>query len=156
MTFRRDERAVSVTVTHVLTIGITAVLVTGLLVGAGDLLQRQQDRAIEQGLRDIGDGIVNDLTSVDRLAAAGATGNVSARLENPEQVGGETYTVDLLVQDRQAVLYLNTSGGHAEPFVFQNQTDVCPGAASSGDVVVRYDADAHGGDGCLRVDPGGA
>lgn len=92
--FTRDERAVSVTVTHALTLAITAILVTGLLTGAATMLDRQQQTAVRMQLEDIGGDVVGQLNAVDRLNDAGAA-DASLRVTFPNRVSGTPYRVEL-------------------------------------------------------------
>ena len=61
--FPADRRAVSVTITHVLTIGITTILISGLLIGTGTLLDSQKDRATYDEKSTIGDRLAGEITA---------------------------------------------------------------------------------------------
>lgn len=89
-----DDRAVSIAITHVMTIGITALLITGLLMGAGNLLDAERERGAEASLTTIGERLSGELSSVDRLAADSAD-DVTMRVDHPREVSGSTYRVEL-------------------------------------------------------------
>ena len=91
-----DERAVSVAVTHALTVAISTVLVSGLIVGAGTLLESQQQNVGEQQLEEIGSDAVSYVNTFDRLNATGDDVNASVEPEYPERiVGSFRYTIQL-------------------------------------------------------------
>jgi hypothetical protein len=92
----KDERAVSVAVTHALTVAISTVLVSGLIVGAGTLLESQQQNVGEQQLEEIGSDAVSYINTFDRLNQTGEDVNVSVEPEYPERiVGSFRYTIQL-------------------------------------------------------------
>lgn len=94
-----DRRAVSVTITHVLTIAITTILISGLLIGTGTLLDNQKDRATYDEKSTIGDRLATEITAVDQ-AAQRADGDpdpatVTVQTEHPRRVSGGQYFVTL-------------------------------------------------------------
>jgi len=92
---RNDTRAVSIAITHALTLSITAVLITGLLIGAGGLLDSQESRAARDSLSEIGSDTVSHINSLDDLNATGEQVNVSVTPEYPDRVVGEAYTINI-------------------------------------------------------------
>lgn len=93
---REDDRGVSVALSHVLTMGITAVLIAGLLMGASAMLDGQSERGAERSLETIGERVASEVASVDRLAQGGAD-SAQLRVEHPSEVSGVTYSIE--VQD---------------------------------------------------------
>jgi hypothetical protein len=91
--FRRNDRAVSVAVTHVLAIGITTILIVGLLTAAGGLAEDEQDQSTREQLRMIGSSMANQIEQADQLGRKGA--NVSVRKEFEGTIAGGAYTVSL-------------------------------------------------------------
>jgi hypothetical protein len=79
--------------THVLTVGITAILISGLLIGVSGMVDDQRERAIRTTLETVGERLSTELAYVDEMAT-GAT-NVSLGTEHPRTVAGRTYTVAL-------------------------------------------------------------
>lgn len=98
---RTDNRAVSIAITHAITLGITAVLLTGLLIGAGGLLEEQESRAARGSLSEIGSDTVSHINSLDTLNATGDEVNVSVEPDYPDRVVGEEYTINI-TNDRSA------------------------------------------------------
>ena len=96
--FPADRRAVSVTITHVLTIGITTILISGLLIGTGTLLDSQKDRATYDEKSTIGDRLASEITSVEQSALRADEDedvDVVVRTEHPRQLSGGQYFVSL-------------------------------------------------------------
>ena len=92
-----DRRAVSVTITHVLTIGITTILISGLLIGTGTLLDSQKDRATYDEKSTIGDRLASEITAVEQSALRSDDDDVDVvvRTEHPRQLSGGQYFVTL-------------------------------------------------------------
>lgn len=143
-----DDRAVSVAVTHVLTIGITTVLISGLLLGAGNLLDQQSDRAGERELRAIGDRIATELvTASEQGKRANAT--VAIRTTHPSRVVGDDYVVELddssdcfASNGYDGCLTLSSSGSDLTvevPVSTPAGVAVDPATVSGDSIVVVYD-----------------
>ncbi len=97
----RDDRAVSTAVTHVLAIGITTILISGLLVASASLLTGQQDSAGRTQLQEIGNRISEQIyaasATVDESGSSPQT--VTVRVDQPSRVSGYSYTVSLAEGD---------------------------------------------------------
>jgi FlaG/FlaF family flagellin (archaellin) len=98
--FPADRRAVSVTITHVLTIAITTILISGLLIGTGTLLDNQKDRATYDEKSTIGDRLATEITAVDQAAQrADGPSTVTVQTEHPRRLSGGQYFVTLYDDD---------------------------------------------------------
>lgn len=88
-----DNRAVSVAVTHALTISITAILLTSLLVSTGTFLDAQESRVAQEQFDGIGSDVVAHINALDTLNESGE--NVTAKIEPtyPRIVANEPYTI---------------------------------------------------------------
>lgn len=93
--FFEDDRAVSIAVTHVLTIGITTILITGLLVGGSGLLRDEKQRATQTELRTIGNRMASEISSTYYSAEDAGSGTMAVRVSHPEYVAGDNYNVEL-------------------------------------------------------------
>lgn len=91
-----SDRAISVAVVHGLTLAITAILISGLLLGAGNVLDAQEERVAKAQFDEIGGDVTAQVNSLDRLNQTGTAVNVTVRPEYPERVGGETWTMSLI------------------------------------------------------------
>lgn len=116
MSFRRDTRGVSVAVTHALTLGITAILITALMIGAGSLLDEQRERVAREQLQDIGGSFAEKIHHLDKLDDDSISGSGAAvNTTLPPSVGGLQYTLNIKAEDyaggpdKESVLYLNTT-----------------------------------------------
>ena len=93
------DRAVSVAITHALTVAITAVLISGLLIGAGQLLDEQEDRAATEQFSEIGGDLLSHINSLDRLNGTGNEVNVTVEPNYPGQVVGNPYQINITDDD---------------------------------------------------------
>jgi hypothetical protein len=91
-----NRRAVSIAVTHALTLAITTVLVSGLLLGAGTVLEGQEKRAAESQFDEIGSDLTAQLNTLDRLNETGSTVNVSVEPEYPGSVAGRSWSFEVV------------------------------------------------------------
>lgn len=89
-----DDRAVSSAVTHALALGITAILVSGLLLSANTVFTDQRENSAREQLRTVGNRIADDLARASMLAQDG--GNVTIRARHPTSVAGRPYVVTFL------------------------------------------------------------
>ena len=91
---RGDRRGVSVALTHVLTMGITSVLIAGLIITAGGAVETQRERAVEGELTTIGERIGTELTALDRVADP-TNSTMTVETSHPERVVNSRYRVRL-------------------------------------------------------------
>lgn len=91
------DRAVSVTVNYVMTITIATLLLSGLAVSAGGLIESQSESAIHSELEVLGQQLAADVESADRLATVAEGSNAEVRIETrlPTRVAGTGYTIDV-------------------------------------------------------------
>lgn len=150
MRFRDDSRGASIAVNHALTLGITTVLISGLILGAGSQLGEQQDRVIREGLRDVGESTVNELYRIDRLAQGNVNNDVVSEVPYPNRVGGETYELRLEETATGARLIAHTADGTKRvPIEFQVQSEICEREVNGGPVGIIYDTNRD----CLTLAP---
>jgi hypothetical protein len=123
--------------------GITAVLISGLIVGGVQLVDGQRDQTGRSGLRTIGERLTTELTTVDRLASTGDKSNLSVRTHHPQTVAGLPYRVRLVTEPGPCgstpCLHLTTNDPDIETKIaFSSSTTVAPSTASGGSVVVVF------------------
>ncbi|GAB7017980.1 DUF7266 family protein [Halostagnicola bangensis] len=95
--FRRDCRAVSIALTHALTLGITTILVGALLLGGGTFLEAETDRTVADSLETTGERLATEVTRADGLGSTdGATEEVTLSVEYPDTVANSRYRVGLV------------------------------------------------------------
>lgn len=152
MRFRDDTRGASITVTHALTIGITTILISGLLFSSGNLLQRQQERVVENSFQDIGESIVNEVVRIDRLADGNVNSDITSQVPYSPQVGGENYEVELTTTSGQTTVIVSTVDGTIQvPIRVTTESAVCQSEVNGGPLEIAYDA----GNECLTLRPTG-
>jgi PKD repeat protein len=88
------DRGMETIVSHVLSVGITTLLIIGLVAGATGFMQTQESRAAETELETIGNRLAGAIASADRLAQ-GSDG-VELRVTLADGVVGSPYTVTLV------------------------------------------------------------
>lgn len=90
------DRGVSTTVGYVLTLAVTTVLVSGLLLAGGGLVEDQRERSARTELEVVGQRLAQGLETADRLnRTTGANGNVYVEVPLPERVAGSAYTISV-------------------------------------------------------------
>ena len=151
--FRDDRRGISVAVTHILAIGITTILIAGLLISAGSVLDRERENAARDELNTIGDRIGTEMSSLDRAGTPGADERIELETNHPSRVSGSSYTVRLrdgsvcdvnYVDEYDGCLVMSTSELDRDvivPLDLRDGTNVETGAASGGDVFIVYEND---------------
>ncbi|MBX0324540.1 hypothetical protein EGH21_16035 [Halomicroarcula sp. F13] len=94
-----ESRAVSTALNYVLTLSITAILVTGLLIAGTDFVEGRQENVIREELTVVGQQVAADLARVDRLVVAANSSGSSLEAETrqtfPERVAGSGYQARL-------------------------------------------------------------
>lgn len=149
---RSDTRGVSVALTHSLTLGITALLVSGLIFAVGGAVDTQRERAVEGELTTIGERLATEIAAIDRTAnVTGA--NLTVETAHPERVVDTPYRVSLTDAaagcGADACLVLEASDPSVRVVVpVSNGVDVEPSTAPGGDVTIHHD----GEDAALRGD----
>jgi hypothetical protein len=144
---RRDDRAASVTVGYVLTLAIGAVLLSGIVIGIGGVVDSQTERVVRGDLAVVGQTAAGNLESADRLARASevdrpsgaAAPNVSVDVDLPTRLAGRPYRIAV---DGDAVT-LRTDDPEAVAEIPHVAT--LPVEASSvrgGPIRISYDGDA--------------
>lgn len=118
--FVADQRGVSSPLTSVLVLGITTVLITGLIIGASGFAEDQRRSTVTSELTIVGERTASELVRVDEMALNDPHSTVTVRTDHPDRVAGEQYTVSL-TNDIDAC----GSGGRAPCLVLAaHETDV--------------------------------
>ncbi|MFB6219982.1 MAG: hypothetical protein ABEH90_00965 [Halolamina sp.] len=93
--FRDDQRSVSTTLGYSLTLAITAILMAGLLIAGGTLVEDQRERIAEEELSVSAEQLASGLGDADRLAGTVTDGVLRVYVWLPEDVAGGSYTIEL-------------------------------------------------------------
>lgn len=95
---RRDRRATSTALGYVLSLGIAGILVSGLIIAGGGLMESQRDQSARIELQVIGQTVADDLASAGRLADCDSC-RVRLRIDVPARVSGEAYRIRIVEVD---------------------------------------------------------
>lgn len=143
-----DDRGVSPVFAYVLTLGITTLLIAGLLVAASGYVEGQRESVGENELRVIGQQISADISAVDRLSRTEGAANASVSRDVPRNVVGSTYTVHVRDDGNGPTApYLELSMSDPDVTV-QVGVVLAPGSSivessvGGGSIVVEYDGGA--------------
>jgi hypothetical protein len=101
------DRGLSTVVSYVLTLGITTMLVGGLLLGAGNAVEGQQQNVAREELRVVGQQLASRLLAADRLVQAGGE-QVRVEYAPPSAVAGSDYRIEIS-DGGPATIYLNAT-----------------------------------------------
>ncbi|GEM_PF-2234188 len=105
------ERAVSIALTHALTIAITTVLLSGLLVASGPFLESQEQRVADDQLDEIVNHAASQVAALDSHAEGNGDVEMSVTLNYPRTVVDQySYTVELEEDGGDAVVTVRTAG----------------------------------------------
>ena len=92
----RDECGAATTLGYALSLGITSLLVTGLLFTGGTFVEDQRERAVRSELRVVGQQVADGIGSADRLATTTVGGGwVALDRDLPDDIVGSGYRLSL-------------------------------------------------------------
>lgn len=136
------ERGVSPVFGYVLTLGISTLLVSGLLIAAGGFVDQQRELTTESELRVIGQQVSADIAAADRLARTDGASEISVTRQIPEQVVGSQYSLSVETDANgptQPYLQLRTVRPNVTVQVgLTNQTAVAESRVGGGEIEVAY------------------
>jgi hypothetical protein len=142
----RSDRGISTTLGYTLTLGITGILVLGLLTAGSGFVEGQREAVATSELRVVGERLAGDIAAADRLVrATNGTGEpdvtVVARL--PAAVAGTGYGIDVRAGGGNVTLDLTARRIDSTVTVpVANATAVAPGSLAGGDLAVVYNGSA--------------
>lgn len=151
-----DDRALSTLVNYVITLGIVALLGSGLFVTTADVVEDERERAIRSEFDVTGNRLASGIATVDRLATAPegtTTENASLTVDLPGTVAGSSYLVTVgnrTSDGRHRITLTSTHREVTRRAWVKTATPVEPTTVDGGPVTVVYDADA----GTLEVTDG--
>lgn len=130
-----NDRAVSVTVGYAINLTVATLLLSGLFIAAGGLVESERERAVEAELDVVGGKIAAELQAADRMVAAGTEPTVEVRVDLPRRIAGSDYTVT--VEDDQ--LELRTAEPDSEVTLLTRTTvAVESGTVSGGTLDIEW------------------
>ncbi|GAA0195121.1 DUF7266 family protein [Halobaculum roseum] len=133
----RRDRGTATTLSYVLTLGITALLISGLLVAAGGAVESQREDTTRETMEVVGQQLSSRLMAADRLVAAGGS-EVAVRGAYPGTVAGSTYSI-AVEPGSPATIELTATGTRVSVTVAAPaRTPVAETTVSGGDVEIVY------------------
>lgn len=133
------DRGVSTAVGYSLTLGISSLLIVGLLVSAGGFVDDRRQSTVRQELSVIGQQVAADLNGADRMVRADGS-VVTVRSSLPTEVTGVRYRIEVVPDaGGGATLRLSTDTPRVTVEVGVRTTNTVDAAAfDGGNVVVRW------------------
>ena len=137
------DRGVSPVFAYVLTLGISTLLISGLLIAAGGFVDTQREATSRSELRVIGQQVSADIAAADRMTRTEGSTEVSISRDLPERVVNSQYSLSVR----------NDANGPTNPYLqlttvepnvtvdvgVASETTVGPSTISGGEMVVEYD-----------------
>jgi hypothetical protein len=136
-----DTRAVSPAVTQALTIGISTILISGLLLSGGQYIENRQEDTVRTGLQDIGSGVSSDLVRLDQFQTSGLDEDLLFTSAYPSELGGQGYRIEVVDGSPVTITVSSTAEDLSTTVRFESDTDVCDSTIGGGTIVVAYDHD---------------
>ena len=137
------SRGQSTALDYTLTLGVAALVVTGLFAAAGDFVTSQREQVVRTELDVVGEQLTDKLVAADRLVQAGNdTERLVMNATMPDRVAGTHYT--LSVTDTGSSRWLNLTASEVDISVaikLDTETTVATGSTGGGDVAIVYDPD---------------
>jgi len=138
---RLDDRGVSTVLGYTLNVVVATLVVTGLLVAAGSLVDSQRQQAVRSELSVVGQRLAANMEVADRLSQAAGDGTVRVHVKLPERVSGSPYHVAIQVRNGNATAVLTADDPAVRVEVpIDNQTAVARTTAPGGSVDVTWSA----------------
>ncbi len=130
------DRAVSVTVNYVITLAITAALISGLILAAGSLVDGMRGQTTREGYQVVGNRMVSGLQTADRLAQTGAS-DLEVSVDLPGLVAGTQYTIVVNNSSDPPQVRIQSSSARADIVLpVANETAIRGGEVPGGPVRV--------------------
>ncbi|MFC6614736.1 hypothetical protein ACFQAS_07165 [Halopenitus salinus] len=150
------DRGVSTTVGYVLGLAIAAILISGLFIAGGSVLEDQRRTAVETGLEASGERIATGFSDADRLveSANGSAATVDVAVDAPNRIASAGYAIRV-TGGSDGPRYTNeielegSDGSVTHTVRFRTHTPVSNRSIDGGSVVIRH-VDGEG----LRIERG--
>lgn len=132
-------RAVSTTLSYVLTLSITVLLISGLFIAAGNFVENERERVVRSELQVIGQRLASAVESADRLASAASGGDATVDESVPATVGGIPYTVTVETGGTDRLVLESHQPDVTVTVTVVTDATLNESSISGGNVVVVYD-----------------
>ncbi|UIO98515.1 hypothetical protein Hbl1158_08050 [Halobaculum sp. CBA1158] len=133
----RADRATATTLSYVLTLGITALLISGLLIAAGGAVEQQREDTSREAMEVVGQQLSSRLMAADRLVGAGGS-EVVVRGSYPETIAGDTYSIAVRSGSPATIEVTGTGTRVSVSVTAATNTPVADTTVPGGDVEIVY------------------
>lgn len=147
------DRGMSVAITHVLTIGITTILIAMLLMGGSAMLDSETEQSAETSLETVGERLAGEIDNVDRIVDD-QDDEATIVATHPREVANSGYTVELrkakdcddapLLDNRNPCLELSAHEVDVTvhvPFTVDDDTTIVESSAAGGAIEISIEDD---------------
>jgi len=135
------DRAVTSTVEFVLVIAIAATLMSGLIVAASTMADRQNTSVGRSQMEAVGQQVAGGIESADRLHRAGSTDEMALTYDLPERILSSGYSIEISTSPNRVIVTSSvTDESISVPFDSRTSVTTPTSTIDGGDVVVRYDS----------------
>lgn len=132
------DRGVSTILGYSLNLVVATLVVTGVLVAAGSLVDSQRDQATRAEMDVVGERLTTNIETADRLTRRTDGGAVTVDVDLPERIAGSAYQIHIRTESGNAttVVLLNSS---AEPVVvpINNESAIAESRNPGGPLTIR-------------------
>lgn len=136
---QQDNRGVSTVLGYVLTVGISSLLIIGLLVATGGFVDTQRQETVRDEMEVLAQQLAGDLSAADRMVAVGGS-DVTIRRELPSEITGNTYQVSVQSTGGTTDIILTTNNPDVQVSVtVRTRTTVGDSTVTGGPLVITYD-----------------
>lgn len=132
------DRAVSFTVSYVLSLAVAVLLVSGVVIGTGNLVRDQRKSAIKSEATVVGDEVAASLMTADRLARTGDATDLSTTVDLPDRLADTPYTVTLDADGSPAVVVETDAPSVRVRVPLTTEISLASNTVTGGDVTVVY------------------
>ena len=133
------NRGVSTVLGYSLNLMVATLLVTGLLIAAGSLVDSQRDQASRAELQVVGERLVANLETADRLARTASDGHGSVDTTLPSHVAGSSYRVTIVTSNGSAQAVLTADAPQNRIVIpINNETPIAPSNHTGGTLHVTW------------------
>jgi len=135
------DRGVSTILGYSLNLVVATLVVTGVLIAAGSLVESQRDQAAKAELSVVGERLVADLETADRLARSADDGHVSVETTLPTRIAGTPYDVAIVTESGEARAVFSIDSMADDVVVpVNNETAIANASHRGGDLRITWSA----------------
>lgn len=140
-----DDRGVSPVFAYVLTLGISTLLIAGLLVAASGYVEGQRSAVGENELQVIGQQVSADVSAADRLSRTEGAADATVQRDIPRTVVGSSYKLHVRDDDEGPTRpYLELTASNPDLSVqvgvaLAPDSTLVESTVDGGSIVVEYD-----------------